>query len=337
MKKFFRFSLTGLGVILGVCIQAETLLNVSYDVSRELYKDINSAFIQKYAAETGKKIIIDQSHNGSSKQARAIIDGLEADVITMNQESDITLVQKAGLIDANWRDAFPNKSIPYSSTTLFLVRKGNPKGIHDWQDIVREGVQVIIPNHKTSGNGRYSYLAALAFAKNHFKDAPDPEAATRDFIKKIYLNAPILDAGSRGSTTNFIQRGMGDVLLTLESEVLEVTQQFNKNDFEIVVPSISIQADCPVAIVSTVAKKHHTEELATAYLNFLYSEKGKEIIAAHYLRPYSADTQGGGISANNPLFANVPMVTVEALGGWDYVNKTHFAEGGLFDQIYTKR
>lgn len=316
--------------------QVHTLLNASYDVSRELYKDLNAAFI-KSEAKLGKTIMIDQSHNGSSKQARAVIDGLEADVVTMNQSSDIVLLEKAGLIDPKWQSAFPNQSSPYSSTILFLVRKGNPKGIHDWGDLVKDGVQIVMPNPKTSGNGRYSYLGALAFAKLHFKDDRDPEAATRTFIQQIYKNTPILDAGGRGATTSFIQRQIGDVLLTFESEVFQITRQFNQGDFEVITPSLSIKADYPAAIILPVVKKHQTEALATDYLNFLFSKEGQAIIEAHYLRPYlGADTATVvETKKETTVFAPLHLVTVDELGGWDAINKTHFSDGGLFDQIYT--
>ncbi len=310
--------------------EEQRILNASYDVSRELYRKINAAFIQSQYEKTGQEIYVDQSHNGSSKQVRAVIDGLEADVVTMNQTSDMVVLEQAGLLEPNWQSAFPNQSSPYSSTILFLVRKDNPKNIQDWQDLVRDDIQIVMPNPKTSGNGRYSYLAALAFAEHHFKDHANKPQAIQDFIRQLYKNAPILETGGRAATTSFIQRQIGDVLLTFESEVLQITKLFNRDDFEIIVPSLSIRADYPVAVIAPVAKKHGTTALANQYLEFLYSKEAQQIAADFYLRPFAKEIA----TASQHVFSDLHLVTVDELGGWDTLIKAHFADGAAFDQIY---
>ncbi|PWV59328.1 sulfate ABC transporter substrate-binding protein [Plasticicumulans acidivorans] len=306
---------------------ATELLNASYDVARELYKDVNASFVPYWKQKTGEEVTINQSHGGSSKQARAVIDGLAADVVTMNQQTDIDAIAKAGVLRADWRDAFPYHAAPYGSTIIFLVRKGNPKQIHDWGDLAREGVQLVIPNPKTAGNGRYSYLAAWAWAKEQY--GSDDKA--REFVGKLFHNVPVLDAGGRAATTTFIQRGIGDVLLTFESEVLQITKTFNKDDFEIVVPSMSIDADAPVAVVDRVVEQKGTRALAEGYLNFLFSPEGQRIAARHYLRPRDPAV----FAEFQEQFKPIRLITVEgAFGSWAEAQARHFADGGEFDRIY---
>lgn len=308
-----------------------TLLNVSYDVSRELYKDINASFIGYWKVKTGELVTVNQSHGGSSKQAGAVIGGLEADVITMNQAPDIDiLVERGALVRSDWRKAFPHDASPYSSVTIFLVRKGNPKKIKDWSDLTRDGLQVIVPNPKTSGNGRYTYLAAYGFALQKTKS----EAQAKEFVKKLFSNVPVLDGGGRGATTTFTQRGIGDVLVTFENEASLIEQEVGKGQFEVVYPSLTIEAPAPVAIVDKVAAKKGTQKQAKAYLDYLYTEAAQEIIAKHNFRPrhpaiakkYAKD------------FPAIKTFTVESqLGGWAKVQKEHFADGGIYDQIVIKK
>ncbi|WP_310385853.1 sulfate ABC transporter substrate-binding protein [Roseateles sp.] len=305
---------------------ADTLLNVSYDVSRELYKEINPAFIAQHKAKTGKTLTINQSHGGSSKQIGSVIGGLEADVVTMNQATDVDALAEKGLTPADWRKRFPNNAAPYSSTILFLVRKGNPKAIKDWADLTRAGVQVIIPNPKVTGNGRYSYLAAwgAVIAKG------GTEAQAREQVAKIFANVPVLDGGGRGATTTFTQRGIGDVLLTFESEAELIENEFGKGQFEVVNPSVSIEAEAPVAIVDKVAAKKGTTATAKAYLDFLYTPEGQAIIAKHNFRPRDAAV----FKREEKRFAAIKLFSVDQLlGGWPTVSKTHFADGGTYDQI----
>jgi len=305
---------------------ADTLLNASYDVSRELYKEINPAFIKQYQAKAGKTLTINQSHGGSSKQIGAVIGGLEADVVTMNQATDIDALAEKGLTPADWRQRFPNNAAPYSSTIVFLVRKGNPKAIKDWTDLTRAGLQVIIPNPKTSGNGRYSYLAAwgsvLAKGGN--------EAQAKDLVSKLLANVPVLDGGGRGATTTFTQRGIGDVLLTFESEAELIENEFGKGLFDVVNPSVSIDAEAPVALVDKVAAKKGTTAAAKAYLDFLYTPEAQAIIARHNFRPRDAAV----FKREEKRFAPIKLFSVDQLlGGWPKVSKTHFADGGVYDQI----
>jgi sulfate transport system substrate-binding protein len=305
---------------------ADNLLNVSYDVSRELYKDINPAFIAQYKAKTGKALTINQSHGGSSKQIGSVIGGLEADVVTMNQATDVDALAERGLTPADWRKRFPNNAAPYSSTILFLVRKGNPKAIKDWADLTRAGVQVIIPNPKVTGNGRYSYLAA--WGSVIAKGGTDAQA--REQVAKIFANVPVLDGGGRGATTTFTQRGIGDVLLTFESEAELIENEFGKGQFEVVNPSVSIEAEAPVAIVDKVAAKKGTTATAKAYLDFLYTPEGQAIIAKHNFRPRDAAV----FKREEKRFAPIKLFSVDQLlGGWPLVSKTHFADGGTYDQI----
>jgi sulfate transport system substrate-binding protein len=310
----------------------EVLLNVSYDVTREFYKDIDASFAAHWKATTGENVTIKQSHGGSSKQARSVIDGLEADVVTMNQAPDIDILSSAGkLIPPDWATRLPNHSTPYTSTILFVVRKGNPKGIKDWGDLVRPGVSVIIPNPKTSGNGRYCYLAAWGYA---LRQPGASEATARDFVQKLFGNVAVLDTGGRGATTTFAVHGIGDVLLTFENEVFLLQRESGPEEFSKVVPSTSIVADNPVAWVDHYVQKHGTEKVARAYLEFLYSEEGQEIAAAHHFRPTNAT-----VRANHAAdFPDIPLFTIkEAAGSWADAQKKHFSDGGIFDQIYSNK
>ena len=303
------------------------ITNVSYDVTRELYEAVNVAFTAHWKQRTGDDLTIHQSHGGSSKQARAVIDGLAADVVTMNQALDIDQIAKSGgRVEPEWAARLPNGSAPFTSTIVFVVRKGNPKQIRDWPDLTRSGVSVILPNPKTSGNGRYSYLAAWAYGG--WPDA-DP-AAARTFVKALFANVPVLDGGGRGATTTFAERGIGDVLLTFESEVALIQKEFGAG-FEAVYPSSSIRADLPVAWVDAVVAKRGTADVARAYLEFLYSAEAQEIGARQRYRPTAPDVAARHASE----FPALRLVTVEQVaGGWDRALATHFADGGVFDQIY---
>ena len=307
-----------------------TLLNVSYDPTRELYKAVNEAFIKDWKAKTGETIIIDQSHGGSGKQARAVIDGLQADVVTLALQGDIDQIAKAGLINADWQKRLGNNSSPYTSTIVFLVRKGNPKGIKDWDDLVKDGVEVITPNPKTSGGARWNYLAAWAFADGKYGH---DEGKDKDFVKKLFANVPVLDTGARGSTTTFAQRGIGDVLLAWENEAFLAIDELGADKFEIVVPSLSIKAEPPVTVVDKVVDAKGTHKVAEAYLNFLYTPEAQKLIAHHYYRPSdpkSADPK------DLARFVDVKLVSIDdpLFGGWAGAQPKHFEEGGIFDQIY---
>ena len=304
-----------------------TILNASYDVARELYKDYNAAFAKHWKATTGENVTVKQSHGGSSKQARAVADGLEADVVTMNQANDVDLLhQRGNLVPADWQKRLPNNSVPYTSTSVFLVRKGNPQGIKDWDDLARPGVQVIVPNPKTSGNGRYTYLAAWGYA---LKTGGD-EAKARALVGKLFANVPILDTGGRGATATFTQRGIGDVLVTFENEVFLIKRELGDN-FDIVYPSWSIAAENPVSVVDKVVDRKGTRKVAQAYLEYLYSPEGQEIAAKHYYRPV-VDSAAKKHAAQ---FKKIGLFTVdEVFGGWQKAQKTHFDDGGVFDQIY---
>ncbi len=309
----------------------QSLLNVSYDVTRELYKDINPAFAAAWKARTGETVTINQSHAGSSKQAMSVVNGLEADVVTMNQSNDIDLVaSRGGLLPADWARRLPNNSAPYTSTTVFLVRKGNPKAIRDWDDLAKPAVQVIVPNPKTSGNGRYTYLGAWGYV---LKKGGDP-AQARDFVTRLFKNVPILDAGGRAATTTFTQRNIGDVLVTFENEVLLIKKELGGDAFDIVYPSISILAEPPVSLVDKVVDKRGTRKIAQAYLDFLYSPEGQEIVAKHYFRPRLDSV----VKKHAAEFKQLQLFTIdEVLGGWQKAQKVHFDDGGLFDQIYVAR
>jgi sulfate/thiosulfate transport system substrate-binding protein len=307
-----------------------TLLNVSYDVSRELYKDINPAFTALWQGKGGGALAINQSHGGSSKQVQAVVAGLEADVVTMNQAPDIDVLVKGGLVAADWRKRLPFDAAPYTTTSVFLVRKGNPKAIKDWADLTRAGLEVIVPNPKTSGNGRYTYLAAWGYALQK----SGSEAGARDFVAKLFANVPVLDGGGRGATTTFTQRGIGDVLVTFENEAALIDQEVGSGQFDVVYPSQSIEAPAPVAVVDKVADKRGTRRAAEAYLAFLFSPEGQEIIARHHFRPRDPAV----LKKYAGRFPAVKTFTVEAaLGGWEAVQKAHFADDGIYDQIVVKR
>ncbi|MGH8780711.1 sulfate ABC transporter substrate-binding protein [Paraburkholderia sp.] len=308
-----------------------SLLNVSYDVTRELYKDINAAFIADYKQKTGETVSIRQSHGASSAQALSVLQGLQADVVTMNQPNDIDLLAERGhLVPANWRTRLPDASAPYTTTMVFLVRKGNPKHIKDWDDLAKPGVQVVIANPKTSGNGRYAYLAAWGYSKQH----GGTDAQATDFEKAIFRNVPVLDTGGRGATTTFTQRGIGDVLVTFENEVALIDGGVGAGNFEAVYPSMSLLAEPPVAIVDKVVDKRGTRKVAQAYLDYLYTPAGQEIIARHHLRPRDAAVLARHANEFKPL----KTFTVEQIfGGWQKAQQTHFSDGGTFDQIVVDR
>jgi sulfate/thiosulfate-binding protein len=305
-----------------------TLLNVSYDPTRELYQDVNAAFARQYEVKTGKSVVIKQSHGGSGKQARAVIDGLEADVVTLALGHDIDAIhEKSGLIAADWQKRLPQHSAPYTSTVVFLVRQGNPKRIKDWDDVVRPGLQVITPNPKTSGGARWNYLAAWAYALRKY--AQD-EARAKSFVAQLLRNVPVLDSGARAATTTFTRRQLGDVLITWESEAHLAVKELGAGQVELVVPSLSILAEPPVAVVEAVAKRHGTADTARAYLEFLFSEEGQDLAAKHFFRPRSA-----AVAARYAKqFPTLELITVEALtGGWREAHRAHFADGALFDQL----
>ena len=306
------------------------LLNVSYDPTRELYQDINAAFAKQWKAKTGVDVQISQSHGGSGKQARSVIDGLQADIVTLALAYDIdVLFEKAKLVPQNWQTRLPNNSTPYTSTIVFLVRKGNPKHIKDWEDLTKPGIGVITPNPKTSGGARWSYLAAWGYA---LKKNNGDEKKAQEFVTRVYKNVPVLDSGARGSTTTFVQRGIGDVLLSWENEAYLALNQLGKDKFEIVTPSISILAEPPVCIVDKVAAKHGTTEVAKAYLQFLYSEEGQEIGAKNYYRPQSPQA----LATYASQFPKLTLFTIDdTFGGWQKTQKKHFEDGGVFDKIYT--
>ena len=306
-----------------------TLLNVSYDVTREFYKDFNTSFIKYWKDKTGETVTINQSHGGSSKQARSVADGLEADVISMNQAPDIDILyERSKLIPKDWQKRFPNASSPTSSTTVFLVRKGNPKHIKDWDDLIKPGIAVVIPNPKTSGNGKYSYLAAWGYV---IKKGGD-DAKARDFVSKLFKNVPVLDTGGRGATTTFAQRDIGDALLTFENEVNLIKKELG-DKFDVVYPSASILAENPVTFVDKFANKHKTQAVAQAYVNYHFSEAGQEIAVHHYLRP----TLDSVAQKYKDRFKPIQLFSVEEVfGGWAKAQKTHFTDGGTFDQIYQK-
>jgi sulfate transport system substrate-binding protein len=304
-----------------------TLLNVSYDPTRELYREFNTAFAKHWKAKTGDDVKVEQSHGGSGSQARAVLDGLKADVVTLALAGDIDPLAKNGkLLADNWASLLPNNSAPYTSTIVFLVRKGNPKAIKDWNDLTKSGIEVITPNPKTSGGARWNYLAAWAYAKKH--DGTD--AAAQEFVKKIYKNVPVLDSGARGSTTTFVQRGIGDVLLTWENEAHLAIQEAGTSDIEIVYPSYSILAEPPVAVVSKNAAAKGTTSVADAYLNFLYTKEGQEIAAKNFYRP--RDPQVASAFAKN--FPGIEFATISDFGGWSKAQPEHFGDGGIFDKIY---
>ena len=331
MKRLFNISVLASGLALATQIHAATLLNVSYDVMRDFYKDYTSAFLKHWQSENTEPLTIQMSHGGSSKQARAVIDGLQADVVTMNMATDINALHDNGqLVPANWAHRLPNHSAPFTSATVFIVRKGNPKQLKDWPDLLKEGVQVVVPNPKTSGNGRYTYLSAWGYVKKHGGD----EAAAKDFVGKLFRQAPVLDTGGRAATTTFIQNQIGDVLITFENEAEMIAREFGRGNFEVVYPSLSVEAELPVTVVDKVVDKKGTRKEAEAYLSYLWSDEGQRIAAENYLRPRHTKI----LAEFTERFPKVELLpVVETFGDWHEIQKTHFSEGGLFDQIYTAK
>jgi sulfate transport system substrate-binding protein len=305
------------------------ILNVSYDVTREFYQDYNKAFAAYWKDKTGDTVTISQSHGGSSKQAQSVVNGLEADVVTMNQPPDIDILHTSGgLVPVNWATRLPNKSVPYTSTIVFVVRKGNPKNIRNWDDLVQSNVSVVISNPKTSGNGRYSYLAAWGYA---LKKSGGDEKQARDFVAKLFANVPILDTGGRGATTTFAGEGIGDVLLTFENEAALVQKEFPDDGLLVVLPPVSILAENPVAWVDHNVERHHTEAVSRAYLEYLYSDAGQELAAQHFFRPKNQTI----LARYSTRFKPLELFTVnEIAGSWQKAQQVHFSDGGIFDQIY---
>src|SRR5450432_382021 len=327
MKTFLKILLV-LSIAVSAAAKEVKLLNVSYDPTRELYAEYNTAFAKYWKAKSGDDVVVSQSHGGSGKQAQAVVNGLEADVVTLALAYDVDAVAQVKLTSPDWQKRLPNNSTPYTSTIVFLVRKGNPKGIKDWDDVVKKGVTVVVANPKTSGGARWAYLAAYAYALETYGH---DDAKAKDFITKLYKNVPVLDSGARGSTVTFAQREIGDVLLAWENEAHLALKEFGADKFEIVTPSLSILAEPPVAVVDKNARRHGTTEVAKAYLDYLYSDEGQEIAAKNFYRPrneavatkYAAD------------FTQLKLVTVDQeFGGWTKAQQTHFADGGVFDQIF---
>ncbi len=330
LSKFLSITIAAL-VLFQTPLQAKgkvELLNVSYDPTREFYQDVNRAFVQFWEAKTGQSVTIRQSHGGSGKQARSVIDGLEADVVTLALAYDIdSIAERGNLIPKDWQSRLPNNSSPYTSTIVFLVRKGNPKGIRDWDDLARPGVSVITPNPKTSGGARWNYLAAWGYALQEWKN---DEAKAEEFVRAVYKNVPVLDSGARGATTTFIERNIGDVLISWESEAYLAIKKVGDGNLEIVMPSASILAEPPVTVVDSVVSKHGTKEVAAAYLEFLYTEEAQKITAQHFFRPRLEST----LKKFGSFFAEIEMFTIDDLGGWQAVQAKHFSDGGIFDRIY---
>jgi sulfate/thiosulfate transport system substrate-binding protein len=332
VREYVWFALVLIIILMGSAAHAAAvkLLNVSYDPTRELYEDYNKAFAAYWKSKTGDTVSVNQSHGGSGKQARSVIDGLEADVVTLALAYDIdALAVQGGLIPANWQARLPDNSTPYTSTIVFLVRKGNPKNIHDWSDLVRPGIAVITPSPKTSGGARWNYLAAWAWA---LQQSGGNDAAAEAFVKKLYHNVPVLDSGARGATVTFVERGIGDVLLAWENEAYLAVKELGPAKFDIVAPSVSIVAEPPVSVVDQNVDLHHTRKVAEEYLKYLYSKQGQEIAAKHFYRP-----RDPAVAAQYATqFANIPrLVTIDAVfGGWTRAQATHFADHGTFDRIY---
>jgi len=331
IKKLISVAVLGLAFSASAMSAEFSLLNVSYDPTRELYQDFNKAFAAHWKSKSGEDLKIKQSHGGSGKQARAVIDGLQADVVTLALAYDIDEVAQRGLIAKDWQKRLPHSSTPYSSTIVFLVRKGNPKGIKDWGDLVRPGLSVITPNPKTSGGARWNHLAAWGYS---IKQPGGNEKSAQEFLSKMYKNVPVLDSGARGSTTTFIERGIGDVLLTWENEALLAIKELGPEKVEIVVPSLSVLAEPPVAVVDKVVDRRGTRKQAEAYLQYLYTEEGQEIAAQNYYRP----TNEKVAKKYAAQFPKVKLLTIDDIaGGWTKAQRTHFADGGVFDQIYQSK
>jgi sulfate transport system substrate-binding protein len=314
----------------GSAIAETTLLNVSYDPTRELYQEFNPAFGKYWKAKTGEEITFKASHGGSGKQARAVIDGLEADVVTLALGGDVDAIAEKGLIAPDWQKRLPHNAAPYTSTIVFLVRKGNPKGIKDWGDLVKPGVEIITPNPKTSGGARWNYLAAWGYA---LKQKGGTDATAQDFVKKLFANVKVLDSGARGSTTTFVERGIGDVLLAWENEAYLSVKELGPDKFEIVTPSLSILAEPSVSVVDKVVDRKGTRKVATAYLEYLYTPEGQNIAGKNFYRP--TDKKVAAKYASQ--FGKVNLITIDDFGGWAKVGKTHFSDGGTFDQIYANK
>ncbi|HEY8331100.1 MAG TPA: sulfate ABC transporter substrate-binding protein [Pseudomonas sp.] len=329
MKRLFSASLLAASLLAAGAAQAATLLNVSYDVMRDFYKDYNPAFQKHWQAEGGKPLTIQMSHGGSSKQARAVIDGLPADVITMNMATDINALHDHGqLIPQDWAARLPDNSAPFTSATVFIVRKGNPKGLKDWPDLLKSGVEVVVPNPKTSGNGRYTYLSAWGYV---LKNGGDEQAA-KDFVGKLFKQAPVLDTGGRAATTTFMQNQIGDVLITFENEAEMIAREFGRGGFEVIYPSVSAEAEPPVAVVDKVVDKKGTRKEAEAYLKYLWSDEAQRIAANNYLRPRNPAI----LAEFADRFPKVDILpVVKTFGEWPQIQKTHFNDGGVFDQVYT--
>ena len=329
MNKIFTQALSIVALLLAANAHADvTLLNVSYDPTRELYQQYNAAFAKHWAAQGGEAVTVNQSHGGSGKQARSVIDGLEADVVTLALAYDIdAIAEKSGLLSKDWQQAYPNNSSPYTSTIVLLVRKGNPKGIKDWDDLIRKDVSVISPNPKTSGGARWNYLAAWAYAKHKLGS----ESQAQDFVKKLFRNVAVLDTGARGATTTFVERGIGDVLVAWENEAYLAVKELGLDQFEIVMPSLTILAEPPVAVVSKVADRHGALKIAQAYIDYLYSKEGQEIAGRNFYRP-----RDPAVAAKfAATFKDTQFVTVdEEFGGWKKAQAAHFADGASFDQIF---
>jgi sulfate/thiosulfate transport system substrate-binding protein len=329
-RKLLATAVIGAASGVGMIAQAHadtSFLNVSYDPTRELYQEFNQAFGKKWKAETGETVTFKQSHGGSGGQARSVLDGLQADVVTLALAYDIDALAAKGLVAQDWQKRLPDNASPYTSTIVFLVRKGNPKQIKDWPDLLKPGVSIVTPNPKTSGGARWNYLAAWAYAEH----LPGGNATTaKDFVTKLYKNAGVLDSGARGATTSFVQRGQGDVLIAWENEAFLSLKELGSDKFEIVVPSVSILAEPPVAVVDKVVERHGTQKLADAYLKYLYSEEGQEIAARNFYRPRSTKVP----AALTKQFPEIKLYTIDdSFGGWTKAQKTHFADGGVFDSI----
>jgi len=330
MSTKYHAWIAALALVAASAAQADTtLLNVSYDPTRELYADFNAAFAKQWKAKTGETVSIKQSHGGSGKQGRSVIDGLEADVVTLALAYDVdALAEKGNLIPKDWQKRLGHNSAPYTSTIVFLVRKGNPKGVRDWDDLIKPGISVITPNPKTSGGARWNYLAAWGYS---LKKTGNDEAKAREFVSKLYTNVPLLDSGARGSTITFTERGIGDVFISWENEAFLALKEFGADKFEIIVPSVSILAEPPVSVVDKVVDKRGTRKVAEAYLQYLYSDEGQDIAGRNYYRP----RDGKAVAKYAKTFTKVALFTIDdVFGGWQKAQKTHFADGGVFDKIY---